>query len=911
MNRQMILMALVSAVIILLLIVPAMEKPKDKNQPALEAAETPITIEITPDQETLPPSAVVRDRGNEDGIPPLNAYLQPAIGGIRLVLDKGDALYMNSWAEDALGNMTVHIVEREIDTGDPERRWVKQYDLVVVHPDSGKIDTYFLYREEQEIKHYYYPKVKILNEHEVMFIRRLMEGEIIQYQLVVLQLGSGNIHTLPPFWKVHPDSDEERDFLLSTHYEWNEDGHVVEVMLTSYEGKRWLMDMEGLKLIGHRGQTYPATGDAGSGGPSRPLMYPSPDLEKFAYTFTSKDPIDISNHFMVADSKSGKILKLFSIDDSMQLSDSGLVWNKESSRFFLEYAKKGEGMGVNYDSGPVVFAQQIAFYDSNGERSRVLHAGSGERLSVYNWLDEHRLLIESYRPLQRMSGGWSKGDIVYKEYDVRTGKLTAYRKEQDAIKLANGETITLRTAGGTYDSKAFVYLDQRSKRIWTPDVKGRTHQTGGALYIDVADVDMQQRIFEWNEGAKSLRMVYSTNSSEQQLQQVVGHWLMLKDRNEDSYYYMNTQAEPERNTEGLPLLSGKIASKDSADLWKENRDTLVRLPGNEIRAVGKSRYGKLQVRSQEGELEEYKGARRYYGRYDVEFINAAGQKTSLPALEETEFLLEQSVGEMKVWSLDGYDLVLLLTHQSQINLSYGSEISNVYAYAVTEKGEANPLTFRYANSGGIQLAETIGVINQESTIGISGQTAMMQSYAENSRMELSWKVDIATKTLTLTAMKDRTKEYESIRTVVERYANRLEQALGLTDIALPEGKMDGVKLRSLFTERAWHNPGFQRLKTDFAKLEKEGNPSRAFALQPVNARFDEYGNIRVTFAFNLFYAVGWVAHLDAMLRLDDFEWTFHDFGTLRTEYSEGYTELDSNLGMKGYNGLVIPNALER
>lgn len=911
MNRQMILMALVSTVIILLLIIPAMEKPPNEHNSANEGAKVAASIKVEAEPTSTSLATGVEQSDKMDTIPPLNAYLEPALGGLRLVMDKNEISYVNSVAEDVMGGLSVHLVEREVNSGSAELGWVKQYNLVAVRPDSAGIDTYALYTEKA-IEHGFYPPiVKLLNEQQAMFIKRSKEGDAIEYQLAVIFLGSGRIHTMPTFWKIHTDSEDERDFLLSAHYERNEDGHIVEVMLTSYEGKRWQMDLESFKLIGHRGQTYPATGDAGSGGPPRPLMYPSPDLEKFAYTFTSKDPIDISNHFMVADSKSGKILKLFSIDDSMQLSDSGLVWNKESSRFFLEYAKKGEGMGVNYDSGPVVFAQQIAFYDSNGERSRVLHAGSGERLSVYNWLDEHRLLIESYRPLQRMSGGWSKGDIVYKEYDVRTGKLTAYRKEQDAIKLANGETITLRTAGGTYDSKAFVYLDQRSKRIWTPDVKGRTHQTGGALYIDVADVDMQQRIFEWNEGAKSLRMVYSTNSSEQQLQQVVGHWLMLKDRNEDSYYYMNTQAEPERNTEGLPLLSGKIASKDSADLWKENRDTLVRLPGNEIRAVGKSRYGKLQVRSQEGELEEYKGARRYYGRYDVEFINAAGQKTSLPALEETEFLLEQSVGEMKVWSLDGYDLVLLLTHQSQINLSYGSEISNVYAYAVTEKGEANPLTFRYANSGGIQLAETIGVINQESTIGISGQTAMMQSYAENSRMELSWKVDIATKTLTLTAMKDRTKEYESIRTVVERYANRLEQALGLTDIALPEGKMDGVKLRSLFTERAWHNPGFQRLKTDFAKLEKEGNPSRAFALQPVNARFDEYGNIRVTFAFNLFYAVGWVAHLDAMLRLDDFEWTFHDFGTLRTEYSEGYTELDSNLGMKGYNGLVIPNALER
>ncbi|MFF2886526.1 hypothetical protein [Paenibacillus sp. NPDC057967] len=911
MNRQMILMALVSAVIILLLIIPALERPRDEQQLVVNDTKAPVSIDIAPEQVTLPPSDIVGEGGNQDPIPPLNAYLQPAIGGIRLVLDKGKALNASSVAEDALGDISVHVVEREIDSGDSELGWVKRYDLAVVRPNSAKLDIYPLYMEEVGTGHYYYPKVKILNEHEVMFIRRLKEGEIIQYQLVVVQLGSGNFHTLPPFWKVHPDSDEERDFLLSAHYEWNEDGHVVEVMLTSYEGKRWQMDMEAFKLIGHRGQTYPATGDAGSGGPSRPLMNPTPDLERFAYSFTGKDPIFVSNHFMVADSKSGKVLKLFSIDDTMQLSDSGLVWNKESTRFFLEYAKKGDEMGVWYDSGPVVFAQQIAFYDSNGERSRVLHAAKGERLSIYNWLDEHRLLVESYRPVQRTSGGWSKGDIVYKEYDLRTGKLTAYRKEQDAGKLANGETVTLRMAGGTYDSKAFVYVDHKNMKIWTPDVKGRTHQSGGQLYIDVSDADMQQRIFEWDDEAKSLRLVYSTSSSEQQLRQALGDWLMLEDRGESSFLFFNTKPEPELNDEGLPILSGELVRLRGNEWWNENSDTLISLPGNENRALGKSRYGTLRIRSSEWELEHYKGARQYYGRYDVEFTNTAGKKIRLPSLEKVAFELERPVGEMKVLSFDGFDLILLKTHQQRIGKSYGEKFTNVYAYAVTENGEATPLTFRYAGPGGIQLADTIGMIDTETATGTSGQSMILQSYMGEKRVELAWKADVKTKSLTLTELKDRTREDESIRTVVERYANRLEQALGLTDIALPEGKMDKVKLRSLFTEKAWNNPGFQRLKTDFVKLEKAGTPSRAFAWQPINARYDEYGNIRVTFTFNLFYSIGWAAHLEAILKLDEFEWIFHDFGMLETEYQEGYKELDNDLGMKGYNGLVIPDALER
>ncbi|RJE87585.1 hypothetical protein D3P07_14805 [Paenibacillus sp. 1011MAR3C5] len=909
MNRQMILMALVSSVIILLLIIPALERPKDEQQPANEGAEVAAAVEV----ETEPTSKILTtgEIDKMDQIPPLNAYLEPATGGMRLVLDEEESPYVNSVAEDAMGGLSVHLVEREVDSGSAELGWVKQYNLVAVRPDSAQIDTYTLYTEKA-IDHSFYPIVKLLNEQEAMFISRSKEGDAIEYQLAVVHLGNGRIRTMPSFWRIHSDNEDERDFLLSTHYESNEEGHISEVMLTSYEGKRWQMDMESFKLIGHRGQTYPATGDAGSGGPPRPLMYPTPDLERFAYSFTEKDPIYISNHFLVADSKSGKVIKLFSIDDSMQLSDSGLVWNKESSRFFLEYAKKGEEMGVGYDSGPVVFAQQIAFYDSNGERTRVLHAAKGERLSVYNWLDEHRLLVESYRPVQRASGGWSKGDIVYKEYDVRTGKLTAYRKEQDAGKLANGETVTLRTAGGTYDSKAFVYVDHKNKKIWTPDVKGRTHQSGGQLYIDVSDADMQQYIFEWDDEAKSLRLVYSTSSSEQQLRQALGDWLMLEERGESSFLYLNTKPKPELNEEGLPVFSGELARLSGNEWWNENRDTIISLPGNEIRAQVKSRYGTLRIRSSEGELEHYKGARQYYGRYEVEFTNNASKKISLPSLEKVALELGRPVGEMKVLSFDGFDLILFVTHQRWFGKSYDGEFTNVYAYAATEDGRAMPLTFRYASPGGIQLADSIvGMVDTETGTGSSVQSATLQSYMGEKRVELVWTADVKTKTLTLTGLKDRTKEYDSIRTIVERYANRLEQALGLTDIALPEGKMDKVKLRSLFTEKAWNNPGFQRLKTDFAKLEKAGTPSRAFAWQPINARYDEHGNIRVTFTFNLFYAVGWAAHLEAILKLDEYEWTFHDFGMLETEYQEGYKELDDNLGMKGYNGLIIPDALER
>ncbi|REK71403.1 hypothetical protein [Paenibacillus paeoniae] len=911
MNRQMILMALVSAVIILILIIPAFERVPGGHRSANEGAEAAAAIEVEMEPTSTP--LVTGESDKKDQIPPLNAYLEPAPGGMRLVLDEKESQYVNSVADDATGGVSVHLVEREVYSGSAELGWVKQYNLVVVRPDTARIDTYPLYTEKAIDHGFYPPIVKLMNEHQAMFIKRSKEGDAIEYQLAVVFLGSGSIYTMPTFWKIHADSEDERDFLLSAHYEWNEDGHIVEVMLTSYGGKRWQMNLKTFKLIGDRGQTYPGAGDPGS-SPPRPLMYPTPDLERFVYRFTEKVPIYISNHFMVTDSKSGKVIKLFSIDDSLLLSNSGPVWNKESSRFYLEYAKSGEEMGVVYDTGTLVFAQQIAFYDANGERSRILHAAKGERISVFNWLDEHRLLVESYRPVQRANGGWSKGEIAYKEYDVRTGKLTAYRHEQDASKLANGETLKLCTAGGTYDSKAFVYIDQKHKKVWTPDVKGWTYESDGNLYINVYEKDNQGRIFKWDSEERQLQLVHSYSSSDQTLHQAIGGWLMLGDRGRSSFLYLNTEMDPERNAEGLPVLWGNINRFSFKEWWNEGNEGVGSpkiLSGNEVRAKGKSRYGTLRIRSSEGEQYLTDGAiKQYYGQYQVDFTTNEGRNISLPLLENVELVLGKPLGEMKVLSFDQFDLILFQTHQSQFK-GYTSKSSNVYVYAVTEGGEATPLTFRYASPGGIQSADSIAIMDQEATITPSRQALILQSYTDGKFYELMWMADVREKTFTLTALRDRTEEYADLRTVVDRYANRLEQALGLTDIALPEGKMDEAKLRSLFTEKAWNNPGFQRLKTDFAKLEKEGNPSRAFAWQPINARYDEYGNIRVTFTFNLLYSIGWAAHLEAILKLDEYEWIFHDFGNLETEYTEGYKELDDDLGMKGYNGLVIPNALER
>lgn len=894
MNKHMTVTVAVSLVMIFLLIMPAFD-----NEKAMNAAFSEETVEVRERAEELNEAPTDKVNGwNADNAAghiqtseqKVIAKAEPAENGFRLSFEDGEESYVQTAAIDAYGDVAVHLTEREA-------AGKNYYDIVVVRPDRMEAQAYPLY-STNAVEQPFYQKVKIINERKALFLKRTVHEGMINYELAFFYLETGGHGTLPAFWSVPVGSEEAgEDFLASAHYAQDDDGRTTKVLLTSFLGKMWLADLDRGSIYGHGGQTFPAFGDLGS-KPMRELIYPTPQLDRFIYNFTEKNQIHVSNHFMLADTLSGRVLKLFSVDDGMALSDPGPVWNREGTAFFLEYASKGNVMGEYYDNSNAVAAEEIVFFDRDGERIRTLKAESGKRINVYEWLDENRLLVETYKPSPISDLQWRKGAITYKEYDLRSGKLTTYRMAEHASGLNEHVVLPLRQKGTTFGSKAFVVLDQNRHQIWEPDLFGRTFLTSnGRLYIEARSGDIN-RIYEWDKNRRQLVMV----SGESGMQTALGDWLVFAEREDDGFFYRNTKAEIPRREDGLAMLPAEIVRDDKAagSLEWPSAETLE---DRSIRATGKSKYGELQIIAEQGEKHFN---RSYYGDYSVEFTHVSGEKTVLPRLEKLELEQSGKVADVQVFSFTGFDVLFYVPKQFVFSQGYDTGAERALAYAVTEHAEAFPLAFRYATNDGERKSDDITLFDQF-PIQIRDNQLIFQGFAGDRLYEFAWTPDLEKKALTLMNWRDRTEEADGLKQIVVQYSDRLEQALGLTDVNFPEGPMDEGRLRELFADKAWNNPGFERLRSDFAESAKAGNPSRAFAWDPIHARYDEFGNIRVTFTINLFYAVGWAAHLDAILKMDGDYWTFHDFGHLQTEYNADLEDTDP---MIMYNGLFIPDPLE-
>lgn len=904
MNKPKAVIVAVSLMMILLLMVPAISKDQTEEAASPEAAaeslhadEWIMTSPLANDQET--------DESNiekKDFIPPLIAYAEPTDVGFRLTLEDSDGNYVQSLAYDAYEDFAVHLVAREAPSLDLENGALRQYDLVVVRPDQAEVEVFSLYSDETG-EQFYEQKIKILDASSVMFVKCSLEEGSIIYELATLDMTDGSIDTLPAFWTVPVGSEEaSKDFLLSAHYAQDEDGSITRVLLTSFWGKTWMADLEKWEIKSQLDQIYPAYGDLGSKGP-RALIYPSPQLDRFVYSFLERAPIFVSNRFMVADLSTGQVLKQFSVDDGMLFSDPGPVWNREGSAFFLELAdtNNADVMGGQYDNSHAVAAEVIALYDRDGNRMNTIEAGKGERINVYDWLDEHRLLIETYESLQKSSHSWSKSGIVYKEYDLRTDKLSAYRTAEHASELKEPIHLPLRREGTTFGSKAFVLLDRQNRQIWESNLYGRTFQTaGGELFIHAGSGDIT-RIYKWDHARRQLDMA----ASESHLQLAVGKWLIFQELESNRFIYRDTMPEISYSEDGIAKLPAEIAQEASNLEWLEWPDIDNTLDVKSIRATGKSRYGELRIVSEEGEkhVNYY-----YFGDYAVEFAHASGKKTVLPPLEKLELELSGEAADLQVFPFDGFDILIYIPRHFIFSQGFDSSPKKAIAYAATKQGDIFPLTFRYATDSSELQSDSITLFDQI-PIKVRDNQLVFQGFAGERLYEFVWTPDLKQQSLALTAWRDRTEEAEGLKQIVDQYSPRLEQALGLTDTYFPEGLMDEERLRGLFTDKAWSNPGFQRLRKDFEQSAEEGNPSRAFAWEPIQASYDEYGNIRVTFTFNLFYAVGWAAHLEAVLKLDENEWVFYDFGDLQTEYSDGVAKNETD-PMYAYNGLHIQDPLE-
>ncbi|GKU77748.1 hypothetical protein [Paenibacillus sp. L3-i20] len=160
----------------------------------------------------------------------------------------------------------------------------------------------------------------------------------------------------------------------------------------------------------HR-KLYHSYGDPGS-APSRSLVFPDPNLERFVYNIMIGD-LNVTNDYRIVDSKTGNVVSQFNIEDSLQTNPE-VLWNKKGSRFALEYAQKGNEQGVQSDNAILVSAQGISVYNRNGKLVSTLNSSSEERINIVNWLDENRLLIECFSPSYMGSGNWARKILFIK-----------------------------------------------------------------------------------------------------------------------------------------------------------------------------------------------------------------------------------------------------------------------------------------------------------------------------------------------------------------------------------------------------------------------------------------------------------------------------------------------------------------
>lgn len=322
-----------------------------------------------------------------------------------------------------------------------------------------------------------------------------------------------------------------------------------------------------------------------------------------------------------------------------------------------------------------------------------------------------------------------------------------------------------------------------------------------------------------------------------------------------------------------------------------------------LRVVGTSRYGKLEVLSQPGEVVLQDGPpAKYKGTYTVRYVDTSGQEHKLPAQVDQVLRQLADPTAMRVIQLDGVDVLLFQPRYYRFAQGYGSMFTT-YAYAITSEEEAYPLQFVYNEQGsGLKYMDSFlfdmnGPIESTGT-GLTAQTIIM-----GTRPEITWELDSGKHQLLAKGVMDRTKEYAELDGITGNASMHIAQALGLKEMEYPGGPLPEDKLRALFTDTAWSNPGFQYLREEFAKQEREtGNMNRAFSWQPIDAAYTSPDTIRFTYTINLWYAIGLAGHLEVELKRQDGEWMIADLGTLETEKSSD--------PIAPFSGLLMEDPLE-
>ncbi|WP_256759729.1 hypothetical protein [Cohnella sp. WQ 127256] len=781
--------------------------------------------------------------------------------------------------------------------------WTR-YDAVVVNPDTRDIKVYPMYElKSLEPSFGNSSLFTLIDDRNVMFIRPTLDVKMMSYDLVRLDIETGKIAVIAPrIWEVDTyNGDSSDDFMLGAHYSKQTDSSYGKLLLTSFKGRLWQIDVASGEVQTNGTNTFPAYGDPGS-KPPRELIYPSSDLTRFVYQHWG------ANRFDIIDPTLNKPIHQIRFEDTVALMDPGIVWSPNSQMFFMEYGNRDQALGSYTDNGMLLFAQGIRFYDRDGQVLRTLELPSSKqkRMNVYGWADEGKVWIEYFQAVSVEEGEPLKKEVSYKLYDIRTGKLTDYRITDDFSRLQK-ISVVKRHKGYSFRSLPYLMVDTTNHLLWLPPSNATAMWDDEQLYMQLSGEDSSY-LHSWNPAKRSWDWVHSDPGENINgfhhftvPTLVQNQWLLYQRYSDQNIDYVTMKERVERNADGLPVLVGEIAKQKGRQDWWEDERKFDVLNATTLRASGISRYGNLKVKSQPGELRHIEDAGPYYyGTYRVEYTNLRGDKKQLQPLIDVT-LRQDSPSIMRKYEFDGYDIFLFLKDSYRFSKGYDGGTREMLAYAITKQGESFPLEFQYIHDAkGLQRSLVLE-FNDNVPIERDGANLIVQTFMDHRNNKLIVRPSLEKRALIVVDAGDRSAEYEQLVKITSRYSNRIEQALGLEEINLPDGKMDLKPLRALFTDQAWNNPGFQHLKKDFATSKQKGNSSRAFAWEPVDAQFVSPDTIRFTFTLNLWYAIGLAAHLEVGLKLVDGKWMIYDLGSLETEKLEGFP---------GYNGLIIRDPLE-
>ncbi len=879
MQKRVWLYSSIAVLIILGLLVYGISSRESAEQPA----ELPSPV--------VPVQAPVKDleiaaENDSDLFPPLDVTLVAVNDGFQLQFNPEQYPHVNGTVTTS--TRIVHGIARYDSEG-------SRLDALIVEPDQRLVKVLPMF--EVELGYLNTSSLfTLIDDQHVMYVQNKLVDNQLKHDLVKINLETGAVTVIAPqIWVVDLDSyGQPDDFLLSNHYAPGDDPGTGKLLLTSFKGQVWKIDLADGSVKHEERRLYPAYGDLGS-APPRELVFPSPDLSSFVYQVGGG--IAISNDFQVVDPDTGDTHAEWRVPH--HLMSPGIVWLPDSEMFFLEYAVSEPVIGGSFDNAYYVFAQGIHFYHRDGTLMSVLKlpSSSAQRMNVYGWSDDDKVWIEFYDPQGSSDAIWTKGDVAYKLYDPHTERLVSYAVTEELDRLRSPVVVRSHTRF-LYGSTPFLLVDMDNQLIWEPPLGVNAIYENDRLYIQMKSEEAghifsyneQEQVWEWKlseAGAYSGEHHYYTAPHAHH-----DRWLSYFRYQEKRIDYYDMAPAIARNGDGLPVLNGEFAkARMNGEWWQDQQIAgIEELDAGAKRREGVSRYGKLQLQSETAEqLLRYGSAYQYHGHYQVVYTDKQGRAMTIQTGIELALFQEEPIGSMSRYSYDGFDIVVLQPNHYRFSKSFDGGVKRILAYAVTEGGEAFPLDFRYA-SGSKLHTEPFITIHDHAAVEQREGRLIVQSMIGDGRFELSLEPNLNAQTLTVVDLRDRTVEYNQLQQIVSRYANRLEQALGLEDIALPEGRMEEEELRALFTDEAWHNPGFQFLRNSFAAHKAAGNPSRAFAWEPIGAKFIGPDTIQVTYTLNLWYAIGLAAHLDAEMKLVDGRWVFHELGTLVTEKLDGMPE---------------------